>query len=762
MRRFLAGMVGASLACLALPAPAGPSMVAEIRWTAFGVPHIRAENEAGLGYGIGYAYARDNLCLLAEEIVTARGERARFFGADGQSSSRIDNVSSDFFFRWLNDDSSVATLWQAQPEPVRQLLEGYAAGFNRYLRDTPEERRPVACAGREWLRPISSGDLLRFTRRLMIEGGLGQFVEAVLNAAPLGEQGRAALGRPMDFEQAARRREAFARHTGSNGIAIGRQLSDNGKGLLLANPHFPWFGALRFYQLHLSIPGRLDVMGAALPGLPLVNIGFNQHLAWTHTVDSSSHFTLHRLELNPQAPGHYRVDGIDYPLEKRTLSVEVRDAQGNLSTLEHSLYLSKYGPLVKWPGLLDWTDGTAYALHDANLENTRALQQWTEMNRATSLAEFRASIERTQGIPWVNTLASDEQGRVLYMNASVIPNLEADQLANCLDASLAGKGLPVLDGSRSTCDWRHDEGAAQPGIVPPGKLPVLEREDFVQNSNDSAWMTNPAARLTGFSPLVSRDGQLLSPRARFALDQLTRTGREHLDAQRLERLVTDNQVYLADLLVDDLLTLCPESRELVEVCTGLRLWSRRAGLEDGPGLLYFQRFAEHFRAIPDAWRIPFDPQDPVHTPRGIALDDPQVREKVVKALLVARDEVAADGVGAKTVWGELQKTSCGAERIPIPGGDGRLGIYNAIQARPASVGRGLEVVGGSSYIQLVRFTEEGPQARGLLAFSQSTDPASPHYRDQTRLFSRQTWQTIPFSEAQIEASSPSEVLRLVE
>ncbi|MDQ3204270.1 MAG: penicillin acylase family protein, partial [Pseudomonadota bacterium] len=35
---------------------------ADIRRTSFGVPHIRAANERGLGYGIGYAYAQDNLC----------------------------------------------------------------------------------------------------------------------------------------------------------------------------------------------------------------------------------------------------------------------------------------------------------------------------------------------------------------------------------------------------------------------------------------------------------------------------------------------------------------------------------------------------------------------------------------------------------------------------------------------------------------------------------------------------------------------------
>jgi acyl-homoserine-lactone acylase len=104
--------------------------------------------------------------------------------------------------------------------------------------------------------------------------------------------------------RADERRERLRFDKGSNAVAVGRQRSQDGKGMLLANPHFPWFGGLRFYQMHLTIPGQLDVMGSALPGLPVINIGFNRHLAWTHTVDTSSHFTLYRLQLDPQNPLH--------------------------------------------------------------------------------------------------------------------------------------------------------------------------------------------------------------------------------------------------------------------------------------------------------------------------------------------------------------------------------------------------------------------------------------------------------------------------
>nr|WP_183166465.1 acylase [Azomonas macrocytogenes] len=756
-------MVGALLACTAtqILATNEADTETEIRWTTFGVPHIKAANERGLGYGIGYAYARDNLCLLEEEIVTARGERSRFFGPDGKSSARIANVPSDFFFRWLNDDAAVEGFWVAQPVAIQQLLEGYAAGFNRYLNDTPEAEQPAACAGSDWLRPIASADLIRLARRLIVEGGLGNFVEALIAAAPPGQEQIASTNLHLDFAQAARRRAQFGEQTGSNAVAIGSDLSDNGKGILLGNPHFPWSGAARFYQMHLTIPGKLDVMGAALPGMPVINIGFNQHFAWSHTVDTSSHFTLQRLQLDPQDSSRYLVDGQSRPLEKRIVNIEVRNEDGMLANLEHTLYLSEYGPLLNWPGLLGWDDKTAYALQDANLDNTRAIQQWVAMNEATSLAEFKASIERLQGIPWVNTLAADDRGRTLYMNTAVMPNVTLEQTADCLDKAMAKEGLPVLDGSRSACRWTVDKEAAQPGIMPVSQQPVLERRDFVQNSNSSAWMTNPAAPLTGFSPLISQAKEL-NPRTRFGLTQLARLAKGKITPQQLEHMVTANQVYMANVLMANLLTLCQADQAPQDVCTSFHRWNRQANLGDNArALLYFQRFMTHFQEIPAAWRVPFNPADPIGTPRGILLSKPHVKEQVLQALHIARDEVNELGIAEHAAWGEVQKSSRGDEQIPIPGGGSNLGVYNAIESQPEGDSY-LEVIGGSSHIQLVRFTDAGPQARGILSFSQSADPTSSHNRDQTLRFSRQQWHTLPFTEEQINASLSAPVLLLSE
>ncbi|WP_259766754.1 penicillin acylase family protein, partial [Pseudomonas protegens] len=210
---------------------------AEIRRTSFGVPHIRASDERGLGYGIGYAYAQDNLCLMANEVLTVNAERARYFGAEGQTLEQRDNLSSDVFFSWLNTPQAVAGFWQAQPPAVRERMQGYVEGYNRQLAERRVRGLPEQCQG-DWVRPLATSDLVKLTRRLLVEGGAGQFAEALAGATPPGVTAQAALSEGH-WQLAAARQQGFALDRGSNAVAIGSERSFNGRGLLLAHPHFP-------------------------------------------------------------------------------------------------------------------------------------------------------------------------------------------------------------------------------------------------------------------------------------------------------------------------------------------------------------------------------------------------------------------------------------------------------------------------------------------------------------------------------------------
>src|SRR5688572_14753339 len=141
-----------------LVAQSGAPLKAEIRTTSYGVPHVRAADLAGAGFGLGYAFARADLCTVADRWVTVRGERSKYFGAEGARDGRqtVTNLQSDFHWkRILAVDLIGQELRQPPPlgptPEVRELVRGYAAGYNRYLGDVGVANLPDRrCRGKPW------------------------------------------------------------------------------------------------------------------------------------------------------------------------------------------------------------------------------------------------------------------------------------------------------------------------------------------------------------------------------------------------------------------------------------------------------------------------------------------------------------------------------------------------------------------------------------------------------------------------------------
>lgn len=347
------------------------------------------------------------------------------------------------------------------------------------------------------------------------------------------------------------------------------------------------------------------------------------------------------------------------------------------------------------------------------------------------------------------------------MNLSVVPNVNADKLAKCSDPR-AGLKMIVLDGSNSTCAWDIDPNAAQKGIYAADKLPQLLRKDFVQHSNDSAWLANPAQPLTGFSPLISQDSQPLGLRSRFALDRLGSLAKAGpVAAADLQRMVMDDQVYQAAQVMPDLLQFCradlgADAATLAPLCASFKAWDGRANLDSGVGLVHFQNVMEALQQMPGIWRVAFDPKDAQHTPRGLAFERADVAKAIREAMLASLELAHKMGLKPDSRWGDIQVVSSGGRQTPIHGGSGTLGVYNAIQSVPRTDGK-LEVVSGTSYLQVVTFDEKGPHAQGLLAFSLSSDPASKYSRDQTLAFSKKQLSVLPFTEQQIKSDPQYQV-----
>ena len=86
----------------------------------------------------------------------------------------------------------------------------------------------------------------------------------------------------------------------------------------------------------------------------------------------------------------------------------------------------------------------------------------------------------------------------------------------------------------------------------------------------------------------------------------------------VEALAYANRIYAAELIVPDLLLACPLQLDLdvLRGCAALALWDWRADLHSR-GAVLFREFWNSAALIEDKWAVPFDPADPVNTPRGM-------------------------------------------------------------------------------------------------------------------------------------------------
>ncbi len=742
--RLLALVLVMSVAAACSEKQADARYSVDIRWTSYGIPHVLAEDWGSLGYGFAYAGSVDGVCVFAKELATANGTLTRDFGASDE------HFASDVFHRSILTEERLTHHRTALSAEAAEYNEGFRAGYNRYLKDYAG-RMPASCNGKDWVRPLEAGDLDRMLVTFGIRYGLGRFKEAIVAADPS----------DTAVEQVAFNASPM-QGIGSNAIAVGSDLTESGRGLLLGNPHYPWHGPARFHVIHITIPGVVDTMGARLLAGHFIAVGFNSDIAWTHTVSTAARFTLFELDLNPDNPMQYRYD--DEYRDIEAVTVTLPGTGGNSEAQSHTVYMTHFGPVIENEGL-KWTAENAYVIRDAIVDNNTSAPTYFALQAARSVAEVEAAISK-QGTYFVNTIAADRDGNAFYGDLSATPNLDASALGECRRqvGGLPGWAI-ILDGSGAKCDWQTDARSAVAGNLPPDDMPRSTSTDYFTNSNDSYWLSNPDQPLEGYSRVIGDEQTARSLRTRAGLTFVDEAigGDTKLTSQNLQDILYSHRHFSAELFLDEILGLCEQpGDEIAASCEVLAKWDRTADV-DSRGTHIWTEFWEQARRVPDLYKVPFDLADPVNTPRGIALDNLQVRQNLHNALAAAQAKLTAANIPLDARWGEIQFAERNGENIGIPGAVGRHGAFSYITTQFTKDKGYTPIVHGNSYIQVVGWDESGDvDARGILTYSQSPEPDSDHYADQTVLYSSGEMIEFPFTEEEILADPGLRVVSLQE
>jgi acyl-homoserine-lactone acylase len=779
----IAPAVGPAQAAPAAAAATAPAYSAKITRTRYGIPHIEARTFGSLGFGSGYSTAGTSICTLADTVLTSRGQRSRYLGAAGEYDDQVSmtgtNLQVDTLVTDLHDRKVVERLLASRAGPgteARQMVEGYAAGVNAYLRKiggTAKISDP-SCRGAAYIKPNATAlDIWYGVYLANLIASTGHFLPQITGATPpsASDPGLPDLPVSASFQSAPKQlpdRASLLKALGkdpkspfgSNATAIGGAASTTGRGMVLGNPHFPWRNRYRFTQQQLTIPGKYDVAGASLVGSPVVNIGWNKNVAWSHTVSTAYRFTPYEYRLASAAtPTTYLTDSGTAELEHRTVKVRVKTKSG-LKTVAEDKYRTPQGYVIDAPALLmPWSAGSVWAIRDANAEQLRTIDTFLNMGKARNVHDLLRRQDAAGGMPWVNTTAADRKGDVVYADHSVVPNVPNSMAQQCKTPTgeildqLAG--LPGLDGTRadSTCAWATDDDSVRPGVFGPKNLPITFGRDWVTNANDSYWTPNDTVRLEGYAHIIGCEQCERTMRTRmvdhYVMDRLKKG---KISPSRLRGFEHQNRVMAGEVMRENgaLDALCAQTGE-TEACQALHDWDGHSNI-GSRGYAIFEAFIARLPGTdPAMWNTPFDASDPLNTPRDLNSNDPQLIQAMTDAIQSLRDA----GVPFNATWGSLQVAGDrGAPPIALGGGTGdAAGNANALASRWPKQNKKKyfrPVTYGSSHIQAIAFLSGGRvSAHTILTYSQSEDPTARYSSDQTRMFAHKKWVDFAFTRAQI-------------
>jgi penicillin amidase len=388
-----------------------------------GVPHLFGADIRDLARAMGYVHAQDRLFQMELTRRLGSGRLAEVFGAEAVAQDRVARRSG-------LTQAARAELERAAPE-AREVLESYAAGVNAFIQthagSLPPEFRllgltpgPWEAADSlvigKWMAYLNSfnGDVEALRSRLASAVGMEAAYELTGLPAPAAPQSSALdsgslprIASLLDDEGS----RLFRGHPGaSNAWVVSGTRSATSKPLLASDPHLALTMPSVWYEIHLS-GGGYDVLGASLPGVPLVLIGRNRRIAWGVTALFADVQDLYIETPNPENPRQYAtVEGfVDLDVVQETIAVK------DGAPVTEEVRVTRHGVVV---GQL--ADGRLLARRWDGLWTGDHVMAALRLNRAGSWEEFTEAL-RTWSSPPLSFLYADAEGNIGFFPAGDIP-----------------------------------------------------------------------------------------------------------------------------------------------------------------------------------------------------------------------------------------------------------------------------------------------------------------------------------------------------
>jgi len=683
------------------------SQQVEILRTAYGVPHIQAQNLRAAGYGLGWVMIEDYGPRIALNLLRGRGEMARWFGHD--------SIEGDF----LAQRSYKAAIehYPDLDQGTRDVYDGFAAAANRYIELHPGEFpagfRPnytgYDIAARD-VNMASAASARRFLAKMdpgSVRGRRGAGAAAAANAEP--SEGDPEKGiDPLE--------------EGSNAWAFAPSRTKSGKAILLRNPHLNWNSG--YYEAQVTVPGVLDFYGDFRMGGPFGVVGgFNRDLGWATTNNAPDLEEIYALDVDPAQPDHYLFEGTSIPLERELVTVPFRNGDG-VSTETREFWRTPLGPVIYRD------NGKVYIVRAGGEGDWRGGEQFLRMMRAKSLAEWKDAMRMRARVTSSFTYA-DRAGNIYYLWNGAAP------------------AFPKPTGGDTAATPAHTTADIWTHLVPFDSLPQIlnPKSGYIHNENSSPWFTNLEQIIDWTKYPAYMPEPSFSLRSQMATTLIDT--KQKLSLEDVVKLKHSYRMLLADRVKSDLVTAVRASSPAPAVDSAIAMlaaWDNTSAPESRGGVLFenwwrlYTQGSNPDSMFAQAWIA----SAPATTPRG--LKDPA---KAAQAFARAVDETMKQYGRYDIPWGDVHRVRMGNVDVPVGGCAGALGCFRVLNFRTDPDGK-RSAYGGDGWVLAVEFGDQ-PRAYSVLAYGESDIAGSPYDTDQAELFAKGEMKRVLFLPKDVEA-----------
>jgi len=676
----------------------------------YGVPHIYGPTDAACAFGYMYAQAEDNFWQIEDSYIRSLGRASEVYGAK--------TLEDDELVRALEIPRLAQAEYAKMPARTRDLLQAAADGLNYFLAQNPQVKPRLLTHFEPWYGLSFNRYALYFQFIYRRSGLRPEEIKTVTEpeSAKTGHNLPAQDPAQSDDSLTAEDYKIAAETQGSNMWAVTPAKSASGHALLFINPHQPFFGTGQWYEGQVHSDEGWDMSGASFFGSALPTIGHNQFLGWSHTVNAPDIADVWEEVFDkPGDPLAYRYDG---GYRRATEWMDTIKIKTEARTTERKFTFRKthHGPIVAR------REGKWFSVKMARFEEGGQLDEWYNMTRARNLEEFKKAMSAV-AVPMFNAIYADREGNIFYVYNGAVPR-----------RSLKYDWSKPVDGSTSETEWQ--------GYHAFNELPQVTnpKSGFVQNCNSTPFLTTISDNPDPSQFPKYMVGEADTARARISRRILWNKDKFTFD--EWARAGFDTYVIQAETEIAELAKAWDKSAgtKAAEAFAELQNWDHVSRTSSVPMTLFMLWHEKQF---------------------GTAVVRAAKKLEPVPALEQVIDDLTAKFGTWRVAWGDLnrleRRPSSGDEpfrddvkSLPVAGAPGDVGIVFNFYARAEKDQKRRYGVAGHSFISVVDFGPE-VQARSILVFGENSDPASPHYFDQSELYAKQEFKPAYFRLAETKA-----------